>query len=120
MFFYITLLFLGLQCNLSQVDWDKLQYYSRKVKFFIALPPDNYDVEVHRTFILRLIFGLPNFSHLLSFHLFVTSATIWTLSPSLSLSLFLFLSPSLDSLELFNISRFDNTIVEPFFGYPFL
>ena len=50
----MTLLSLGLQCNLSQVDWDKLQYYSRKVKFFIALPPDNYDVEVHPSTYIRI------------------------------------------------------------------
>ena len=33
-------------------------------------------------FILRLIFELPNFSHLLSFRLFVTSTTICAMGPS--------------------------------------
>ena len=33
-------------------------------------------------FILRHIFELLNFSHLLSFHLFVASTTIWTIGPS--------------------------------------
>ena len=43
-----------------------------------SMPP----MPVIPRFILRLMFGLLNFSHLLSFHIFVTSTTIWRIGPS--------------------------------------
>jgi hypothetical protein len=99
----------------SQVDWDRLQYYSRKVKFFMAINTNNPqpEPEVHPSTYLRI-------AQLLS------SAS--TLFPSLrhleydlddrSIShIFLFLSPFLESLKLDSsdfIGDFGNTILGSF------
>ena len=91
---------------MSQADWDRLQYYSRKVKAFRA--GYGYDSRVHPSALVRIAqlqpSGLfPSLRHL--------SYTLTLISIS---HIFLFLSPLLDSLELDNIRDLGNTFVGPF------
>ena len=60
------------------------------------------------TFTLRLIFELLNFSHLFLRHL------EFHFTEGFGSNIFLFLSPLLDSLELYNISGFEDTVLRPF------
>ena len=88
---------------MSQADWDRLQYYSRKVKTFKVLQPNLYIPKVHpSTYVL-----FPSLRHLRVYcNLGDTS--------SCSLSFFLFLSSPLESLEFHHIRGFEDTIVGPF------
>ena len=93
---------------MSQADWDRLQYYSRKVKFFIAINRFNTDPQVHPSTYFRIAqlqssALLPSLRHL---H--------YDLSDRSISHIFLFLSPLLDSLELSSIDGFGNTIAGPF------
>ena len=92
--------------NVSQADWDRLQYYSRKVKSFAAMSDEAADdFEVHPSTYLRIA-QLQSSSLLPSLrHLRCTLC---------DMSIFLFQSPLLESLELHNISGNENTIVGPF------
>ena len=96
--------------DVSQADWERLQYYSRKVKYFIAAPPDTHDPEVHPSTYIRIAqlqSSSPLFPSLRRLY--------YELSDSRSIShIFLFLSPLLDSFELHDIRGFENTIVGPF------
>jgi hypothetical protein len=94
----------------SQADWDRLQYYSRKVKFFILLAIDT-DIDgpqVHPSTYIRI-------AQLQSSALFPSLRHLHYHLDDRSIShIFLFLSPLLDSLTLSNIGGFENTIVGPF------
>ena len=92
---------------MSKADWDRLQYYSRKVKSFIALPSDFHDPEIHPSTFVQI-------AQLQSSVLFPSLRHLHCDLGVCSLSLFLFLSPHLNSLELFNIGDMENTIVGPF------
>ena len=71
-------------------------------------------------FILQLIFELLNFSHLLSFHHRSSLRYLYfSLCDKSIFHIFHFLSPLLDSLELYITRGFENTIWANF-GYPFL
>ena len=93
--------------NVSQADWDRLQYYSRKVKFFetkfhIDQP------QIHPSTYVRI-------AQLQSSALFPSLRHLQCSLDDRSIShIFLFLSPVLDSLEFTNIRGFENTIVGPF------
>ena len=90
---------------MSQADWDRLQYYSRKVKFFIAI---NTDPQVHPSTYFRI-------AQLQSSALLPSLRRLhYNLSDRSISHIFLFLSPLLDSLELSNIGGFGNTIAGPF------
>ena len=97
---------------MSQKDWDRLQYYSRKVKFFKfkVISPNTHDLGVHPSTYVRIaqLQSSALFPSLRHLHYDLGDRSIS------SLSLFLFLSPLLDSLELFNIRGLENTIVGPF------
>ena len=93
---------------MSPADWDRLQYYSRKVKFFEAFYDDDPVVDPSTYFRiaqLRSSVLFPSLRHL------KYSLDDNSISRSY---IFLFLSPLLDSLELCNIGGFENTIVAPF------
>ena len=109
----MTLFFLQIPSgNVSEADWDRLQYYSRKVKVFDAICDD--DPKVHPSTYLRIAQLLsrssdsalfPSLRHL-HYYLDATSTS--------GSYIFLFQSPFLYSLKLFNISGFENTIAGPF------
>ena len=93
---------------MSQADWDRLQYYSRRVKFFKAITSNSYDFEVHPSSYFRI-------AQLQSSALFPSLRHLhYKLSDRSISHIFFFLSPLLDSLEFFNIRNFENTIVGPF------
>ena len=101
----ILLCFQVLSGNVSQEDWDRLKYYSRKVKTFSAMK--GYDLQVHSSTYARIAqlqpSGLfPSLPHL-SYYLTEISIS----------HIFLFLSPLLDSLELNNIRDLENIFVGP-------
>ena len=92
---------------MSQADWDRLQYYSRKVK---SLTFRDIDPRVHPSTYLRiaqlqLSIHFPSLRQL-RFVLGDTSKSHASLSS--------FLLPLLDSVELVNIRRFEDIIVGPF------
>jgi hypothetical protein len=89
----------------SQADWDRLQHYSRKVKSFNSF--DAEVPEVHPSTYIRLA-QLPSSS------LFPALRHLYYDLDHVSSHIFLFLSPLLESLELFSIKGFENTIVGPF------
>ena len=97
---------------MSQADWDRLQYYSRKVKFFIAIDSNTDDHRVHLSTYFRIAQLQSSesalFPSLRRFHYNLGNRSI---PPS---HIFLFLSPRLDSLTLHNIRDFENTVVGPF------
>ena len=90
--------------NVSQADWDRVQYYSRKVKSLVL-----YDdhVRVHPSTYIRIAQLLqstslfPSLRHIAQYSVDITH-------------IFLFLSPLLESLELSSISGFENAIIGPF------
>ena len=92
---------------MSQADWDRLQYYSRKVQFFSSLYSD--DPKVHPSTYIQI-------AQLQSSVLFPSlRRLLYHLSPNdMSISLFLFVSPLLYSLEFYNIKGIEKTIVGPF------
>ena len=93
---------------MSQADWDRLQYYSRKVKFFEAICDDDPALDPSTYFRIAQLQSsalFPSLRHL------KYSLDDNSISRS---HIFLFLSPLLDSLELCNIGGFENTIVAPF------
>ena len=94
---------------MSQADWDRLQYYSRKVKFFEAMTdkdcPEVHPLTYFRIAQLQSSALFPSLRHL-RYNLGEFSSVI----PQI----FLFLSPLLDSLELFNIRGLENTVVGSF------
>ena len=114
---------------MSQADWDRLQFYSRKVKNFSAIYTDYPEVAERRAFNTNL-FGGVNTDYLQvhpSTYFQIAQIQTSALFPSLrhlhynlvdkTIShshIFLFLSPLLDSLELTNIGDFENSIVGPF------
>ena len=95
---------------MSQTDKDRLQYYSRKVKTFIVPPPDTHasDPQVHPSTYIRIAQIQPSalFPSLRHLDYNMCDRTIS--------HIFLFLSPLLDSLALYDIKSFENTIVGPF------
>ena len=93
---------------MSQADWDRLQHYSLKVKFFSAI---NTDLpKVHSSTYVRIaqLQSSALFPSLRHLHYNLDDKSI----PRIFL--FLFLSPLLESLELSNIGGIENTIVGPF------
>ena len=91
---------------MSQADWDRLQYYSQKVKFFESISED--DPRVHPSTYFRI-------GHLWSSSLFPSLRGLHYRLNEMSIShIFLHLSPLLDSLTLDNIGGFENTVVGPF------
>ena len=92
---------------MSQADWDRLQYYSRKVKSFISLA-DDPRAEVHPLTYIRI-------AQLQSSALFPSLRHLrYELEDRSIPPIFFFLSPFLDSLELIDFMGFENTTVEPF------
>ena len=94
---------------MSQADWERLQYYSRKVKFFKATT-DTKDPQVHPSTYFRM-------AQLQSSALFPSLRRLHYNLSNTSISdshIFFFQSPFLDSLEFINIKGFENTIVGPF------
>ena len=96
---------------MSQKDWDRLQYYSRKVKFFGSDSAMNVvHPRIHPSTYFRI-------GRLRSSVLFPSLRQLQYFLDDGSVNhIFLFLSPLLDSLELFNIKGFENAIVGPFFA----
>ena len=93
--------------NVSQEIWDRLQYYSRRVKL-ICIDSHAIDFDVHPSTYIRIAqlqssVLFPSLRHL-EFHF----------TEGFGSHIFLFLSPLLDSLELYNISGFEDTVVGPF------
>ena len=92
---------------MSQADWDRLQYYSRKVKFFSDYPDDT-DLPIHLSTYFRI-------AQIQSSALFPSVRRLrYNLNDDSILYIFFFLSPLLDSLELLDIKGFEDTIVGPF------
>jgi hypothetical protein len=94
----------------SQSDWDRLQYYSRKVKSFVAIDTNDRYPQVHSSTYFRIAQRqssalLPSLRHL-QYNLSNTS-----ISDS---HIFFFQSPLLNSIEFINIKGFEKTIVGPF------
>ena len=91
---------------MSQEDWDRLQYYSRKVKTFSAMK--GHDLQVHPSTYFRIAQLQPPglFPSLRHLRYYLTDISIS--------HIFLFLSPLLDSLELNDIRDLGNTVVGPF------
>ena len=91
---------------MSQADWDRLQYYSRKVKVFnsktaiYAVHPSSY------IRITQLLQSSPLFPLLRSLENDMKYGD--------NIHIFLFLSPLLHSLTLDKIRGFENTVVGPF------
>jgi hypothetical protein len=90
----------------SQADWDRLQYYSRKVKLFGAMRdidhPPVHPLTYFRIAQLQTSTLFPSLRHL-RYDLGGSKSCI--------LNIFLFLSPLLDSLELFDV---EDTVVGSF------
>ena len=99
---------------MSQADWDRLQYYSRKVKLFAGTKSLTGDAKIHPSTYIRIaqLQSSPLFPSLR--HLYYNLVSLdESIYKSIS-HIFLFLSPLLDSLELYNIKGFENTIIGPF------
>ena len=94
---------------MSQTDTDRLQYYSRKVQSFIAtMSPDIHNRQVHPSTYIRI-------AQLQSSALFPSLRHLYYYLDEGSIShIFLFLSPLLESLELYGICSEENTIIGPF------
>ena len=92
---------------MSEADWDRLQYYSRKVKW-IDINARLSDPQIHPSTYIRIaqLQSSPLFPSLRNLHCDLHERPFS--------HIFLFVSPLLDSLELMNISGFENTIVGPF------
>ena len=90
---------------MSHADLDRLQYYSRKVKFFEYTAEDD---RVHPSTYFRI-------GHLWSSALFPSLRHLHYHLNGMSIShIFLHLSPLLDTLTLDNIGGFESTAVGPF------
>ena len=96
---------------MSQADWDRLQYYSRRVKFFKNTNQRDNDPnqpQVHPSTYIRI-------TQLQSSALFPSLRHLeYNLNDGNVSHIFLFLSPLLDMLTFHNIGGFENAIVEPF------
>ena len=96
---------------MSQADRDRLQYYSRKVKFFKFT--SEKIIQVHPSTYLRI-------GQLCSPALFPSLRHLsYSLNPNEMPIFHIFLhiaSPLLDSLELYEITYAENTIIGPFFA----
>jgi hypothetical protein len=90
----------------SQADCDKLQYYSRRVKFFEFICEDSPRIHPSTYFRIGQLWSTALFPSLRRLHYYLDEDFIS--------HIFLHLSPLLHSLELFNIRGFENTIVQPF------
>ena len=91
---------------MSQAGWDRLQYYSRKVRSFTFGDSDD-DTHVHSSTYIRIAQLLQSTSLFPSLrHLKFDNYDMDTI--------FLFLSPVLESLELTNIRYREHIIVGPF------
>ena len=93
---------------MSQADWDRFQYYSRKVKVFRVIDTD--DPHIHPSTYLRMA-QLQSSSE----SLFPSLRHLdYYLDDRPISNIFLFLSLLLESLELSNMGGFENTVVGPF------
>ena len=91
--------------NVSKADWDRLQYYTRRVKDF-TLAYDNS--QVHPSTYVRI-------AQLQTSAIFPSLCRLYCcLEDRCTSHIFLLLSPLLDSLSLSNIGGFENTVVGPF------
>ena len=107
MFLYVLICLQVLSDNVSQAEWDRMLYYSRKVKFFEFIDIDNPQIHPSTYFrIAQLLQSSPLFPSLRRLHYNLKLGDIS--------HIFLFQSPLLDSLELTNIEGFEKTIVGPF------
>ena len=105
MSFYMILFYLQVLIgNVSEADWNRMQYYSRKVKIFTAVFDDD---RVHPLTYFRIA-QLQSSALLPSLRCLHYDMG----KPSIS-HIFLFLSPSLDSVELFDINGIEDTVVGP-------
>ena len=92
---------------MSRSDWDRLQYYSRKVKIFTAMFDDDHP-GVHPLTYFRI-------AQLQSSALFPSLRHLrYDLGDPSVTHIFLFLSPLLESVELFNINGVEDTVVGSF------
>jgi hypothetical protein len=101
----------------SQADWDRVQYYSRKVKSFVFLgTPYEYSPVHHSTYIrlAQLLQSTSLFPSLRHFKFNINQYFDGDIT-----HIFLFLSPLLNSLEFINIHGIEHTIVGPFLGVLF-
>ena len=92
---------------MSQAGWDRLQYYSRKVRSFTFGDSDHDDTHVHSSTYIRIAQLLQSTS------LFPSLRHLKFDMNDMDI-IFLFLSPLLESLEFTNIRYNEHTIVEPF------
>ena len=93
---------------MSQADWDRLQYYSRRINVFFGVDNDYNDSLIHPSTYLRI-------AQLQSSALFPSLRHLhYELEDSSKSHIFLFISPLLDSITLHDIGGFENTIVGPF------
>ena len=104
-FFMISFRLQVLGGNVSKADWDRLQYYTRRVKDFTLVYDNSH---AHPSTYVRI-------AQLQSSTLFPSLRRLYCcLEDSYASHIFLFLSPLLDSLSLSNIGGFENTVVGPF------
>ena len=96
---------------MSQADWDRVQYYSRKVKSFIFNDDASYSfIRVHQSTYFRFAQLLQSNSLFPSLrHLKFDRYSSGDIT-----HIFLFLSPLLNSLEFININEIEHTIIGPF------
>ena len=93
---------------MSQADWDRLQYYSRKINVFFVADNSYDDSLIHPSTYLRI-------AQLQSSALFPSLRDLhYELDDSSKSHIFLFQSPLLDSISLHEIEGFENTVVGPF------
>ena len=90
---------------MSPADWDRLQYYSRRVKLIRI---NTTDSQIHPSTYIRI-------AQLQSSSLFPSLRHLHYNLDDMSIPhIYLFLSPLLDTLELTNIRGIENTIIGPF------
>ena len=96
---------------MSQADWDRLQYYSRRIK---SICNNDYAPQIHPSIYIRIA-QLQSQSSPLFPSLRRLECQLYSKCISKNSDIFLFLlSPLLDSLEFGNIKGFESTIVGPF------
>jgi hypothetical protein len=104
----MTLSFLQvLSGNVSQADWDRLQYYSRKIKSLVFYGDSVLRAQVHPSTYIRIA------QHLQSTILFPSLRHFEQHDGDIT-HISLFLSPLLESLQLYSINGFENAIIGPF------
>ena len=117
-FIYVFICLQVLSEDPSQADWDRMKYYSRKVKSFIAIDTAaGDDSRVHPSLLTYFRIAQlqssesPLFPSIRHFHCNLGNRSI---DP---IHVLLFLSPRLHSLTLHNFGGIENKIVGPFLAF---